>query len=132
MEQLISQLKRLDHFKIRRREVFEFYKNSLADLDWIQLPVERESISANWHLFPIRVPKSERRRIFEFLKENNIGVQVNYIPVYRHPVFADYRIDPELFPVSEQFYSQEISIPMHAGLSDSELDFIVKILRKSY
>jgi dTDP-4-amino-4,6-dideoxygalactose transaminase len=128
----ISQLKRLKEFKIRRREVFDFYQNSLRDLDWIQLPVERDNISANWHLFPIRVPKSERRRIFEFLQQNNIGVQVNYIPVYRHPVFADYRINPKLFPVSEQFYSQEISVPMHVGLSDFELDFIVKTLRKSY
>ncbi len=128
----ISQLRRVEEFKLRRRKVFDFYQQSLKDLEWIKLPVERQNVLANWHLFPIRVPQKERLRIFRFLRQNGIGVQVNYIPAYRHPVFEDYRIDPGLFPRVEKFYAEEISIPMHAGLSDQELNFIVETLRKSY
>lgn len=125
----ISQLKKLDRFKERRREVFDYYSHELAELDWLNLPIERDYVSSNWHLFPIRVPAKERKTIFNLLRAANIGVQVNYIPAYRHPAFSDYKIDPIQFPNSEQFYESEISIPMHAGLTDSELEHVIKSIK---
>lgn len=125
----ISQLRRLPEFKLRRREIFNKYTEALSKVDWITLPVEREDVSANWHLYPIRVPKEDRLSIFNYLREKNIGVQVNYIPSYKHPVFSEYEIESKNFPVSEDFYSQEISIPMHARLTDAEIEYISTSLR---
>jgi dTDP-4-amino-4,6-dideoxygalactose transaminase len=127
----ISQIGRLDSFKGHRRKIFSYYTSALADLDWIQLPVERDYVSANWHLFPIRVPVQSRRRIFENLRSEGIGVQVNYMPAYRHPVFSDYQIDKSNFPISEIFYEQEISIPMSSNLTELELERITHALRRA-
>ncbi len=75
---------------------------------------------------------NDRRRIFEKLRCLEIGVQVNYMPAYRHPVFEGYKINPEEFPKSEDFYNKEISIPMHAGLTDQEIETVVNSLRQCY
>jgi UDP-4-amino-4,6-dideoxy-N-acetyl-beta-L-altrosamine transaminase len=126
----ISQLSKLPSFKKRRRSVFNLYKELLAGLPQLTLPIEKQYVNSNWHLYPLRVQASQRRELFEFLRESGFGVQVNYIPAYRHPVFSEYRIDKNSFPNSERFYSEEISLPMHVEISDEEVNNICQTITK--
>jgi dTDP-4-amino-4,6-dideoxygalactose transaminase len=125
----ISQLKRIQQFKEKRRTIFSLYQELLSEFTWIDLPTERSNVSTNWHLFPIKVPREERKRIFKKLRFLGVGVQVNYMPAYRHPVFAEYGINPRDFPISEDFYSREISIPMHVNLNEKDIETVVNALR---
>jgi dTDP-4-amino-4,6-dideoxygalactose transaminase len=125
----VSQLKRIDSFKARRREIHNLYYEGLKDVQELQLPTERDYVECNWHLFPLLTPPDRRREIFDYLREQGIGVQVNYIPAYRHPVFADYEIERSKFPVSEDFYSREISLPLFTELTNSEVNFVIESIR---
>ena len=125
----ISQLSKLNYFKRRRKEIFDYYKMHLANLDWVELPYEEAESDTNWHLYPIRVPASQRKEIFDYLRKSGIGVQVNYLPVYRHPVFESLKINPESFPSSEEFYSREISLPMFTTLDINQLQNVVTTLK---
>ena len=125
----LSQLQRLARFKVRRAEIFSRYSEAFADLDDVTLPTVRPGVDPLWHLYPIRVPHERRRHIFDALRERGIGVQVNYIPVYWHPYFADLGYQRGMCPVAEQFYREEISLPMSAALTDSELDQVIETVR---
>lgn len=124
-----SQLLRLSLFKQRRTAVFERYSAELADLG-LTLPTRRDDVDPMWHLYPLRVPASDRRRIFEQLRERGILVQVNYIPVYWHPVFEDLGYRHGLCPVAEQYYREEISLPMYAALSDDDQSRVIDAVRE--
>ena len=126
----ISQLKRINTFKNQRSLIFSRYRNSLAELNEIQLPTQRSYVDPNWHLYPIQVNANFRRQIFESLRNSGIGVQVNYIPANRHPVFADQEIDSDSVKVSSYFYEKQISLPMHVNLSEEEQDYISTTLIK--
>ena len=126
----ISQLSKLPSFKERRRSVFSLYRELLAGIPQLTLPVEKEYVNSNWHLYPLRVQANQRRELFEFLRESGFGVQVNYIPAYRHPVFSEYKIDKNNFPNSERFYSEEISLPMHIEISDEDVVNICQTITK--
>lgn len=126
----VSQINRLETFKKRRKEIFDFYTSNLAPFKEIRLPREVGEVDVNWHLFPIRVPHQDRRKIFEEMRRAGIGVQVNYIPAYKHPVFAPLEIDPSDFPQSEAFYASEISLPMHFQLEKTDLEFVVNTIKR--
>lgn len=126
----ISQITRLEKTKEIKRQTFSRYLNALKNQSDLELPVERDYVSTNWHLFPIRVPSKRRARIFQELRNAEIGVQVNYLPAYRHPAFSESNIDPRKFPNSEDFYSSEISLPMHASITDKDFDRICSTLIK--
>jgi dTDP-4-amino-4,6-dideoxygalactose transaminase len=127
----ISQLARLNEFKSRRREIFTLYSSILSADTRIKLPIERPLIESNWHLFPIRVPSEFREMLFDHLRESGIGVQVNYLPAHKQPVFRTREYQDIDLPVAENFYSREISIPMHFNLTNNDVDRIGKtILRK--
>ena len=124
----ISQVKRISEFKKRRREIFEIYTDELQNSSKVRTPIEKEFVNANWHLFPVRVPKTERLEVYTKLRKHGILVQVNYFPVHLHPVFESQGFKRGDFPVSEEFYDSEISLPMHFELSNEDIEFICKVL----
>jgi dTDP-4-amino-4,6-dideoxygalactose transaminase len=97
----------------------------------MKVPIEKKYADTNWHLFPLRVPIRERKNIYSKLRENGILAQVNYLPAHLHPVFESKGFKRGDYPVAEAFYDSEISLPMHYGLRDEEIEFICKILKTS-
>ncbi len=124
----ISQLARLPEFKERRREIFQRYTHELSELDWLKLPIERNYVESNWHLYPIRVNPKMRKPLYNYLREHGIGAQVNYLPAYRHPAFDYLSIESAKFPASEDFYASELSLPMYSDLQDSQIAKVVETL----
>jgi dTDP-4-amino-4,6-dideoxygalactose transaminase len=125
----ISQLRRLDQFARRRAEVHERYREGLSDLDSLLLPAAEPDADPVWHLYPVRVREGRRRALYEHLRAHGVGAQVNYLPVHWHPLFADLGWQRGQFPVAEQWYAEELSLPMHAALTDGEVDHVVEQTR---
>jgi dTDP-4-amino-4,6-dideoxygalactose transaminase len=121
----ISQLQRINEFKSKRANIFKNYSNAFSDLSSLVGPTQKSYVDPTWHLYPIKISPKKRMSIFTKLREKGIGVQVNYIPAYLHPVFASEEYPIGLCPVSEKFYSEEISLPIHFGLSENEQEFVI-------
>ena len=116
-----SQLKRLRKFKNQRRKVWCQYAEILQNMPEVRRPIEREYVESMWHLYPIRVDASRRRAIFEGLRSKGILVQVNYIPVYWHPYFQSLGYKKGLSQNAEDFYNEEISLPIFPLLSNRQI-----------
>ena len=126
----VSQLKRLDDFKAKKRSIFQSYLHELSNIQGIELPNEPSDMSVNWHLFPARFDPLKRKAIFSGLRQAGIGVQVNYIPAYWHPIFNDRGFRKGMYPNSDLFYSQEISLPIHYGLAKEDMNLIIGVLKE--
>ncbi|MDQ1538202.1 MAG: hypothetical protein QOE58_2595 [Actinomycetota bacterium] len=124
-----SQLRRLSTFKARRAAITARYNQGLADIDELRLPVRRDGADPMWHLYPLRIRDGRRRALFEHLRANDIGVQVNYIPVYWHPVYADLGYRRGMCPVAEDYYAQQISLPLFPDLADADVDRVIELIR---
>jgi dTDP-4-amino-4,6-dideoxygalactose transaminase len=127
----ISQLTKLQKSKLHKQKLFKQYKKNLQSYEQLLLPSQENYVDPNWHLFPIRVPSEKRLGIFNVLRSNGIGVQVNYIPAYWHPAFNREKYPFGLCPLAENFYRQEISLPMYYELKTSQVDFVCEILVKT-
>ncbi len=124
----LSQLSRLQAFKERRQVIFDRYQAAFGGVDGLGTLEVREGVSPTWHLYPIRIKDGRRREVFDRMRAADIGVQVNYIPVYWHPVFEDLGYQRGMCPVAEQFYAEELSLPMFPGLTDDDQDRVIETL----
>lgn len=121
----LSQLDRLEEFVARRRELSESYDEALSNLP-LRLPGRLEGASSAWHLYVIRLnDAADHQSVFEALRASGIGVNLHYIPVHLQPYYRALGFKPGDFPVAEDYYSRAISIPLHAGLTDSEQRTVV-------
>lgn len=122
----MSQISRLSKFKAKRQHVKQRYDAAFGDLVGVTLPHCEPDVDPMWHLYPLRVPVNRREEIFVALRNAGIGVQVNYVPAYWHPAFDSSRYPRGLCPVAEEYYSREISLPMHTRLSEDDINQVIE------
>ena len=127
----ISQLKKLNTFLKRRREIAQIYIQKLKDIVEIELPVMVSDCNPAWHLYVIRLARENprRRAIFEALQSRGIGVQVHYIPVYRHPYYRMLGYRKGLCPKAEDYYQRCISLPIFPAMTDKDIDSVINGLK---
>lgn len=122
----IAQMRRIDAFLARRREIAAIYNRELKE-SGLQLPAESPDVQSGWHLYVVRVPEAEQRRaFFERLRHLGLGVQVHYIPVYWHPYYQNLGYKRGLCPVAEDFYNRCVSLPIFPKMSDDDVASSIK------
>ena len=112
----ISQLRRIDSFVAKRREIADYYFNNL---DKELLPYQHPDTNSSWHLFVIQT--KNRKKLFNHLKNNGVQTQVHYIPVYSQPFYKH-----EIQSNAEKFYERCLSLPIYFDLSCYEYKQVVK------
>lgn len=122
----LSQLKKLDRFIARRKEIAAAYMKDLAGVDGLKLPPAGESA---WHLFPVRVPVERRAGAFKELRDGGIGVQVHYIPVHTMPLFQKLGYPAKLCPNAEAYYAGELSLPIYPTLTKADRKKVVEAVK---
>ncbi len=125
----ISQLKKLDRFVKRRREIARFYDMEFTDNPYFDIPPERQYASSSYHLYTIRLKdefKHKKKEIFSKLKEKRVGVQVHYIPVYWHPSYQGMGYERGICPMAEDFYQRQLSIPIYPSIKDEDLKCVTQ------
>jgi dTDP-4-amino-4,6-dideoxygalactose transaminase len=124
------QLKKLESHQQRRRAVVAAYQAAFDENDAFELPVERADVEHAWHLYVLRLRPGVlaigRDRFIEELTRRRIGSSVHFIPVHLHPFYRDtYGYVPEDFPVAFSNYQRMLSLPLHPGLSDTDVTDVI-------
>jgi UDP-4-amino-4,6-dideoxy-N-acetyl-beta-L-altrosamine transaminase len=120
-----SQMTKLLTFVARRRVLADIYDDAFVETS-LKIPGRLKGANSSWHLYILRLKNAESRRfVFEKLSAEGIGVNVHYIPVHLQPYYRSLGFSQGQFPVAEDFYNCAISIPLYAGLSDSDQERVV-------
>jgi perosamine synthetase len=131
----ISQLKKLDSFIERRRQIAASYNRAFSKIPEIITPVEKEDIRAAYHLYVIQLRterlKADREAVFNALRAENIGVNVHYVPLHLQPFYRrhfGYRKGD--FPKAERYYERAITLPLFPRMSDEDINDVIRAVEK--
>ena len=128
------QLRKLEQFQERRREIVCRYHEAFADVDGLELPVARPDVEHAWHLYVLRLrPEALRIGRDEFLEElgrRNIGTSVHFIPVHLHAYYsAKYGYAPGAFPQAYTNFQRMLSLPLNPRLTDLDVTDVIEAVR---
>jgi UDP-4-amino-4,6-dideoxy-N-acetyl-beta-L-altrosamine transaminase len=130
----LSQLTRIDEFITRRRGIAAAYDAAFGDLP-VTTPWQHPDTDSAWHLYVIRVDPRRttrsHREIFDALRAAGIGVNLHYIPVYRQPYYRELGFGQGHCPNAEAYYTEAISLPIYATLTDEEQDFVIRAVSQA-
>ena len=124
-----SQMKKLDRFLARRKEIVARYNEAFADCDNIITPYQLSDTESGWHLYIVQVKNCDRRQVFEAMREKGIGVNVHYIPVYMHPYYQEHGYENVHCANAEEIYSHIMSLPLYPGLTSEQQDYVIDTLK---
>lgn len=122
----INQMKKIDRFLTKRRELADRYNEAFENNDNIIIPYQLQGTNSGWHLYLIQVKNNNRRKVFEELRDKGIGVNVHYIPVYRHPFYQKIGYANTYCPNAEEVYQHILSLPLYPGLTEKDQDYVIE------
>lgn len=132
----IEQLKKLDIFTKSRQQNATYMSSKLSDIPGIITPVIRNNCEHVFHQYTIRVTKSyklDRDSLSNALNEKGIGTGIYYpMPIYKQQCYRelDYMKYGKLYLQNAEKMSKEVlSIPIHPGVSKSDIDFISETIK---
>lgn len=127
----LVQLEKLPSFVAKRRENSKKLTRLLAKTERLQLPEETKNRQHSWYLYTVRLrnaAENERNKIVEELRRNGIGAEVYYLnPVHLMPYYRE-SFGGRRLPETEKAAKQVFSLPIHPGVTETQVDYIGKSL----
>jgi len=132
----ISQLKKINKFIKKRREIVKKYNEAFRDIKEIIIPTERDYVKSAWHIYPIQLRleklKVDRKKIFEELRKKGLGVQVHYLPIHLQPFYRKkFGYKKGDFPIAESYYERAITLPLFPRMTSKEVNRAIKTIKKT-
>ena len=131
----ISQLKKINKFIERRREIVTQYNQAFKNIREIITPTERNYVKSAWHIYLIQLRldklKASQKKIFEALQKERIGVQVHYLPLHLQPFYMKkfgYKIGD--FPIAERYYQRAITLPLFPKMTNKDVNDVIRSVKK--
>lgn len=130
----LSQLKKLDKFIERRREIVKIYNDAFKNIDKLEIPFEEGYSKSGYHIYVIKLNLDKlnktRLEIFNDFRKNNLGVNVHYIPVYYHPYYRKLGYNKGLCIECEKLYERIITLPLYPLMTKEDVNSVVNIVEK--
>ena len=131
----ISQIKKLDKFVKRRKEIAGIYNKAFINNEIFSIPKVNKFVEHSYHIYPLLISfeklKISKKVFFKKMIKKNIYLQVHYIPIHLQPFYKksfNYKIGD--FPVAEKFYKKEVSLPIYYSLRNSQIYKVIKLIKK--
>lgn len=126
---LSVKLKHLDQWNTERRGIAERYLNEINN-PLIQLPKASDDVFEHvYHVFVIRC--KARDSLEKYLNKNGIRTLKHYpIPIHLQGAYANMKKAKGSLPIAEEISETVLSIPMYYGMTENEIDYVVKMINE--
>ncbi len=125
----LAQIERYPDMLARRKEIIARFDAAFKPLGVEVLCHYSNDHTSSGHLYITRVPfvgDAERREIIIKMAERGISCNVHYKPLPMHTAYKNLGFDIKDYPNAYAHYENEITLPLHTKLTDSEVDYVIE------
>jgi len=118
----IAQLKKVDVFIQRKKEIVQKYNNAFMHIDGIKILSWNLNESAPF-TYIFRLLNNEREDFIEYLKDKGVGTGIHYIPNHLQPFFKPFYTP---LPITEQLGEEILTLPLYYDMTDQDVELVIK------
>jgi len=124
----LAQLKQLPQWNARRRVLADQYRHLLdIRLPQVSVPFHKPSASTV-HIMPVVLPeRADRKKIMAELHRKGVQSSIHYRPIHLFSYYKNIFRNTSL-PQTEKFAARELTLPLHPGLDDTDIERVVGAL----
>ncbi|MGA7730711.1 MAG: DegT/DnrJ/EryC1/StrS family aminotransferase [Chloroflexia bacterium] len=125
-----AQLPKLEGFN-ERRIANAAYLSAHLPQDKVQVPQAQPGTRHVFHQYTVRIlPPLDRDEARKKLADMGVGSEVYYpVPVHRQQLYLDMGYGGQSFPESERAAKEVLSLPIHPGVTQEDLETIVEAVK---
>ena len=123
-----AQLRKLPDLLAARRRVAAGYRELLGDVEEVTLPAELDDRETVWQSYVLTLgPQVDRGRTAADLRGRGIQCTIGTYASHLQPVYGL----RQQCPVSADIFARHLAIPMHANLTDAQVEIVAKAVREA-
>jgi perosamine synthetase len=130
----IEQLKKLDSFNAKRREIAAEYTGRLQNIPGLELPAAKADRTHIYHLYVIQVHEefgmSKEELMWKLYTENGIKTWSNYMPIHCAAPYRNEGHGEGECPVAEAALQRYVSLPIHPRLTDEAVTYLTDSIKR--
>lgn len=131
----ISQLRKMNRFRLKRRHIVDQYNEAFKEIDSIQTPFEEDFCDSNFHLYVLLFDFDQtgmsRARLMIELKQRGVQTQVHYIPVHTQPFYRkNFGTNWGDCPEAEAYYQRCLSIPLYPQMTPDDTGKVISTIKE--
>lgn len=123
----ISHLKNFKNTLAKHKKIAKTYRQSLAKVSGLQLFSQKSDRFSSHHLYTIHV--QNRKDFFKAMKDAGIATSIVHERNDVYSIFSQKLLD---FPGLNDFDQTYIAIPIHAQMTESDVNYVVKTIKKGW
>ncbi len=131
---LASQLKKLDMFGFRRKEIVKKYDIAFGSMPELIIQKEYPESDSYRHLYILHLNLDKlnctRRQFFDAMSAENVQCQIHYIPTYWFPFYKKLGYKRGLCPNAETLYNGIMSLPLYPKMNDQDIEDVIHAVKK--
>ena len=129
----IEQLKLLDQWNEKRREIAKKYDQMLKGVGDLRLPLQPSNdFEPVYHQYSLLTKR--RNELKAHLESKGIGVGVHYeIPIHLQPIYREmYGFKEGMLPITERLCKEVLTMPMFVDIEDEQIKYVVENIKGFY
>jgi dTDP-4-amino-4,6-dideoxygalactose transaminase len=130
----IAQLSRYDELLKRRKDIIEMHDRVLLPFNIKRLIHYGDDFASSGHLYITRIPgidEAMRNKIIVKMAEAGVSCNVHYKPLPMFTAYKNLGFDIRNYPNAYEMYKNEITLPLHTLLSDEDVEYVCKCLKRA-
>jgi dTDP-4-amino-4,6-dideoxygalactose transaminase len=127
----LAQLARLESWNEQREALTHTYRTLMArHCPEVTIPFREARASAH-HILPAILPEgTDRHRIMDEMRRAGIQTTIHYPPVHQLSWYREH-FPCDSLPYTEQFGQQELTLPLHPRMDESQVEFVLHTLQRT-
>ena len=126
-----GQMKVLNDRVLKKREIFNRYKEGLKEIPEIQFPNENEWEYSNHWLTPIIISGNiTPNQLMDELEKHNIESRPIWKPMHLQPVFSKYDFVGN--KISENLFNKGVCLPSDSKMTTEQQDRVISIIKEMF
>jgi len=126
----LEQLAKLPDFLAARRRVDQWYRQLLADVEWLELPLAPAYARPNWQSYPVRLGPGAplgQMELMQRLLDQGVASRPGIMNAHQEPPYQGH---PFPLPHSEAARAQVVLLPMYQDLTAEQVETVAQRLRE--
>lgn len=120
------QIKYLPENIARKQAIAARYDAAISNITGLSIPFRDTKSTHVFHQYTLRISK-HRNELKKYLADAGIDSMVYYpTPIHLQKAYQSLEFPKGTFPIAEQLCEEVLSIPIHATLTDAEVDYVIE------
>jgi len=124
----VAQMEVIEERVKRKREIFEFYKSELSDIEEISFMPEIDNAYGNRWLTTLLFEKTDPLKVVEALEEVNAESRPLWKPMHMQELFS--KSSSFVDGTSQKIFEQGLCLPSPTNSSNNELMRVVEVIKQ--